>query len=169
MDIGSILENVKESNIIIQLGAVFLVSLVPLLEGYIAASVGIIIGFPTIPTIIAASIGNWLSIMAIVVLYEKLRHRRKAKQNAKQNAKQSAGHSNRRMERAHKLFNKYGVPGVALIGPLVFGHHIGAFISLVSGSSKRYVTLWMTIGVLVWTVGAGVLAAIGIDVVSRLR
>ncbi|KOY17903.1 small multi-drug export protein [Paenibacillus xylanivorans] len=161
MDIGSLLEGVKEANIIIQLGAVFLVSLVPFLEGYIAASVGIIVGIPAVPTIVAASVGNWLSIMAIIVLYDKLRHRR--------NAKQRDGRSNKRMELARKLFNKYGVPGVALIGPLVFGHHVGAFISLISGASRRYVTLWMTIGVLVWTIAVGVLAAVGVDVVSRLR
>lgn len=161
MDIGSILENVKEANIFIQLGTVFLVSLVPFLEGYVAASVGIIIGFPAIPTIIAACFGNWVSVMAIIVLHGKLSRRRKAKQ--------SDGPSGKRMERARKLFNKYGVPGVALIGPLVFGHHIGAFISLVSGSSKRYVTLWMTVGILVWTIAAGALAAVGIDFVSGLR
>ncbi|MFX3631757.1 MAG: small multi-drug export protein [Candidatus Pristimantibacillus sp.] len=161
MDIGSLLEGVRESNIFIQLGVVFLVSLVPFLEGYVAASVGIIIGFPVVPTIIAASLGNWLSIMAIIVLYDKLRHRR--------NAKPKDNRPNKRMESARKLFNKYGVPGVALIGPLVFGHHIGAFISLVSGASRRYVTLWMTIGVLVWTITAGVLAALGVDFVSRLR
>ncbi len=161
MDIGSILENVKEANIFIQLGTVFLVSLVPFLEGYVAASVGIVIGFPAIPTIIAACFGNWVSVMAIIVLYEKLSRRRKAKQND--------GHSGKRMERARNLFNKYGVPGVALIGPLIFGHHIGAFISLVSGSSKRYVILWMTIGILVWTIAAGALAAVGIDFVSSLR
>ncbi|MFF2890139.1 small multi-drug export protein [Paenibacillus sp. NPDC057967] len=161
MDIGSILEGVKEANLFIQLGVVFLVSLVPFLEGYVAASVGIVIGFSAIPTIIAASLGNWLSVMAIVVLYEKLSQRRKAKQKD--------GGSGKRMEAARKLFNKYGVPGVALIGPIVFGHHIGAFISLVSGASRRYVTLWMTVGVLVWTIGAGVLAAVGVDLVSRLR
>ncbi|MBP1989534.1 small multi-drug export protein [Paenibacillus eucommiae] len=161
MDIGSLLEGVKEANIFIQLGAVFLISLVPFLEGYIAASVGIVVGFPAVPTIIAASVGNWLSIMAIIVLYEKLRHRR--------NANQKEGRSGKRMELARKLFNKYGVPGVALIGPLVFGHHIGAFISLVSGASRRYVTLWMTIGVLVWTIAVGVLATVGVDFASRLR
>jgi hypothetical protein len=160
MDIGSILESVKESNIFIQLGAVFLISLVPFLEGYTAAALGIFIGFPAIPTIIAASLGNWLSIMAIIALYEKLRQRRNTKQKEK--------HSSKKMEAARKLFSKYGVPGVALIGPLAFGHHIGAFISLVSGSSRRYVALWMTVGVLAWTILVGILATFGVDLVSRL-
>lgn len=161
MGIASILENVKEANVFYQLAAVFLVSLIPFLEGYIAASVGVVVGFPAIPTILIATIGNWLSVMAVIVLYEKLRQRR--------SGKQGEGRSGKRMERARNLFNKYGVPGVALIGPIVFGHHIGAFISLVAGSSKRYVTLWMTAGILVWTIAAGVLAAVGVDIVGRLR
>ncbi|GGG69514.1 small multi-drug export protein [Paenibacillus radicis (ex Gao et al. 2016)] len=161
MDIGNLLESVKDANLFIQLGAVFLVSLVPFLEGYVAAPVGIILGFPAVPTIIAASLGNWVSIMAIVVLFDKLRQRR--------NAKQKDGGPSKRMETARKFFNKYGVPGVAFIGPLTFGHHIGVFISLVSGATRRYVTLWMTIGVLAWTIAAGLLATAGIDIVGRLR
>ncbi|MCM3749758.1 small multi-drug export protein [Paenibacillus pasadenensis] len=159
MNIESILEGVRESNLFIQLGAVFLLSLVPFLEGYVAASVGILIGFPTVLTIIAASVGNWLSVMAVVVLYEKMRQRRKAKPESRRSGKKK--------ELARKLFNKYGVPGVALFGPLVFGHHIGAFISLASGATKRYVTLWMTIGILAWTVVIGILASIGIDLAGR--
>ncbi|SDS49457.1 Putative small multi-drug export protein [Paenibacillaceae bacterium GAS479] len=159
MNIESILEGVRESNLFIQLGAVFLLSLVPFLEGYVAASIGILIGFPAVPTIIAASVGNWLSVMAVVVLYEKMRRRRKAKPESRRSGK--------KMELARKLFNKYGVPGVALVGPLVFGHHIGAFISLVSGATKRYVALWMTIGILAWTVVIGILASVGVDLAGR--
>lgn len=157
----SLMEGVKEANLFIQMGAVFLVSLVPFLEGYAAAPLGIFIGFPTVPTIIAASLGNWLSIMAIILLYKKLSRRL--------NAKLTGNRSGKRMEAARKLFNKYGVPGVAFIGPLLFGHHIGASVALVLGASRQYVVLWMTIGVLVWTIAAGVLAALGVDLTSRLR
>ncbi|MFD2114274.1 small multi-drug export protein [Paenibacillus yanchengensis] len=161
MDIGSILEGVKEANLFIQLGTVFLIALIPFLEGYVAAPAGIIIGFPATMTIVVASLGNWLSVLFVVVLYDKLRQRR--------NRKQTVDRPNKRMERARKLFGKYGVPGVTIIGPLLFGHHIGVFIALMSGASKRYVTLWMTIGVLLWTIAAGVLAVVGIDLFSYVR
>lgn len=160
MDIANILESVREANLFIQLGVVFLISLVPFLEGYVAAALGIAVGFPAIPTILAASLGNWISVMAVVVLYDKVGKLRQGKPKKERSAK--------RMEKARALFNKYGVPGVALIGPFVFGHHLGALISLLSGSPKRYVTLWMTIGILVWTVGAGVLAMLGVNVAERL-
>ncbi|WP_223869526.1 small multi-drug export protein [Paenibacillus sabuli] len=157
----SIFESVREAPLLMQLGVVFLISLVPFLEGYVAAPAGIFIGFPAIPTIVAASLGNWLSVMAVVALYGKLRKRKRDKPESER--------SKKRMEKARKLFNKYGVPGVALIGPLVFGHHIGAFISLVSGASRQYVALWMTIGVLVWTIAAGALATAGVDLASRVH
>ncbi|WP_050979449.1 small multi-drug export protein [Paenibacillus dendritiformis] len=155
--IFNVLENVKEANVLLQSAAVFLVSMVPFLEGYVAAPIGIMLGMSPIPVMAVALIGNWLSIMLIIVLYGKWSVGR-----------QGTG-SGKRMERARKIFGKYGVPGVALIGPLVFGHHIGAFISLVSGAPKSYVTLWQTIGVALWTVGAGALAMLGIDIVSHLR
>lgn len=158
MDFGSLFEAVREAPIFVQLGAVFLVSLLPFLEGYSAASFGILFGISAVPTILVASLGNWISIMAVVVLFDKLR---------KRNNKNNNG-ANKRMEKARKLFNKYGVPGVALIGPFVFGHHIGAFISLASGASRRYVTLWMTIGVLAWTIAVGLLAIVGVDLAGRL-
>lgn len=114
------------------------------------------LGMPPIPVMAVALIGNWLSIMLIIVLYGKWSVGR-----------QGMG-SGKRMDRARKILGKYGVPGVALIGPLVFGHHIGAFISLVSGAPKGFVTLWQTIAVALWTVG-GALAMLGIDIVSHLR
>ncbi|MCQ4086614.1 small multi-drug export protein [Saccharibacillus sp. JS10] len=159
MDISGILESVRDANVWIQMGAVFLLSLVPFLEGYIAAAVGIAIGFPAIATILAATLGNWVSVMAVVVLYDKIGKYREGKASKKSSTK--------RMEKARALFSKYGVPGVALIGPLAFGHHLGALISLLSGAPKRYVTLWMTIGIIVWTVGAGVLVLLGVNVAGN--
>ncbi|KMY43384.1 hypothetical protein AC622_03210 [Bacillus sp. FJAT-27916] len=155
----SILESVIEANIFIQLGAVFLISFVPFLEGS-TASVFIIFGFPAVPTLIVASFGNLLSVMVIIVLYEKISYTR--------NAKQKEGYSGKRMKLARKLFKKYGVPGISLLGPLGVGHHIGAVISLIAGAPKRYVALWMTIGILVWTIGTGVLVMLGVNLTDRL-
>ncbi|CAH8705529.1 small multi-drug export protein [Paenibacillus thiaminolyticus] len=135
--IFNVLENVKEANVLLQSAAVFVVSMIPFLEGYVAAPIGVMLGISPIPVIAAALIGNWLSIMLIIVLHGKWSSGRQGMRSGK------------RMERARKIFGKYGVPGVALIGPLVFGHHIGAFISLVSGAPKGYVTLWQTIAVAV--------------------
>ncbi|MGG3839551.1 small multi-drug export protein [Paenibacillus thiaminolyticus] len=111
--IFNVLENVKEANVLLQSAAVFVVSMVPFLEGYVAAPIGVMLGMSPIPVMAVALLGNWLSVMLIIVLYGKWSVGR-----------QGTG-SGKRMERARKIFGKYGVPGVALIGPLVFGHHIG--------------------------------------------
>lgn len=56
--IFNVLENVKEANVLLQSAAVFVVSMIPFLEGYVAAPIGVMLGISPIPVIAAALIGN---------------------------------------------------------------------------------------------------------------
>lgn len=159
----NILELIKDAHPALQFAGIWLIAAAPFLETYIAVPIGIAIGLPFWLTVVAAVVGNWMSVAAVILVSEKgqkwLQRRRAAKQNSEA--------SNKRMQRATNLFNKYGVPGVAFIGPLFTGSHIGAFISIMSGGSKRYVLLWQTISIIVWALGAGILVALGVDFINR--
>lgn len=108
----SILESAIEANIFIQLGAVFLISSVPFLEGS-TASILIISAFPAVPTLIVVRLGTCCLLWLIIVLYEKISYTR--------NAKQKEGNSVKRMKLARKLFKKYGLPGILYSVRLVLG------------------------------------------------
>lgn len=158
-----LLEQAEDAHIALQFLSVLVVAAIPFLEAYFTVPIGIIIGFPLVMTIVAAMIGNWLSVAAVVLASDKLQQW-KEKRRA---AKSSDRDDNKRTQRAQQLFSKYGVPGVAFIGPLLVGNHIGAFISIVSGADKRHVLLWQTISIIVWSVGTGLLVFLGMDFIKQ--
>lgn len=159
MLIADIIQEVKDLHIVIQVIGVLLVAAAPFLEGYVAVPIGIAIGLPLLPIIAAAIVSNWLSVMAVIIGSNQLKHWLKTRKNKKELADQPPV---KRMQRGQQLFNKYGVPGVALIGSLLIGNHIGAFISMVSGAEKRHVILWQTISIVLWAAGSGVLVYWGL-------
>ncbi|XID95885.1 small multi-drug export protein [Paenibacillaceae bacterium WGS1546] len=149
------IEQAKDANIALQFLSIFVVGAIPFLEGYVAAPLGVAFGFPAALTIVAAILGNWLSVTAVILAGDRLQRRM---QRRRQQRKSQPG---KRMQRAKELFGKYGVPGVALIGPALFGNHIGAFISIAAGANRGYVLLWQTISIVVWTTGAGLIILFG--------
>ncbi|MCD8510282.1 MAG: hypothetical protein LRY73_10685 [Bacillus sp. (in: Bacteria)] len=60
--------------------------------------------------------------------------------------------SNKRFQKGRKILEKYGIPGLALTGPLITGMHLAVIISLpLKGKNQRILT-WMTASLFVWTV-----------------
>lgn len=158
-----LLEQAKDSNPIFQFLSVMVVAAIPFLEGYVAVPVGVAIGYPFLLALIAGIVGNWLSVAAVIAASGNLQRWLQGRRRAKQ----GGAASSKRTQRASQLFSKYGVPGVALIGPLLVGNHIGAFVCIISGASKRYVLLWQTISIVVWATGAGLLVYWGAGAINR--
>lgn len=67
--------------------------------------------------------------------------------------------------RARRVLERYGVPGLALLGPLVTGAHAAALVATGSGASPRRTLLWMSAGVVAWSIATGVLTVLGADMV----
>ncbi|MCZ8523273.1 MULTISPECIES: small multi-drug export protein [Paenibacillus] len=60
--------------------------------------------------------------------------------------------TSKRYARARRIWEKYGVPGLALVAPVLLGTDLAALVALTFGSSRRWVMLWMTISLVLWTV-----------------
>lgn len=58
---------------------------------------------------------------------------------------------------------KYGLPGLAIIGPLLIGTEIAAAFAMIFKAPRGAVTFWLTLGLLVTTVLAAVAAYYGFD------
>lgn len=74
----------------------------------------------------------------------------------------------KRHERMRRIWNRYGLPGYALVAPAVMGVVIAAATALALGSKKRAVLLWMTVSVAVWVLLATMGAYYGISYFSAL-
>lgn len=136
---------------------VFLLAAVPLVESAVLTPIAIVAGLSWLPVILLAIAGNLLTVYLVIVFIEQIRSWRARKKGEKgeQTGKKTA--------RAQRIWQRYGLPGMALIGPLIIGSHLTAFLSLIFGASKQSVTLWMTISIVGWSVLLGGLAMFGID------
>ncbi len=51
----------------------------------------------------------------------------------------------------YNIWNKYGVVGLGLISPLLFGAPVGAALGVALGSPKRPLLIWMSVGIVIWS------------------
>ncbi|GAA0447719.1 hypothetical protein GCM10008983_27230 [Lentibacillus halophilus] len=136
---------------------VFLGAAIPWLEVMAVVPVGIVWGLAPFWVMVVAFVGNMLSVLVVIVGFDKLKRwyirRREAK--GKQPSKGS--------RRAVTFFHKYGLIGLAFLGPVLIGTHIAVFIGMALGASKRAMSVWIGISIALWIVIFGVTTALGFD------
>jgi hypothetical protein len=66
--------------------------------------------------------------------------------------------------RARRLYTRYGLPGLALLGPLLTGVHVAALVGLAAGSPRRPTLVWLLGGVVLWAALAAAATVFGLDV-----
>lgn len=136
---------------------VFLGAAIPWLEIALVIPVGIVSGLSPFWVMVTAFTGNLLTVLLVIVGFQRVKewvdNRRDT--NKKEPSK--------RTERGKRIWNKYGMPGVALLGPILIGTHIAAFIGLLFGAKKANATFWMTVSIALWTLVFGILTAMGFD------
>jgi uncharacterized membrane protein len=136
---------------------VFLGAAIPWLEIAIVIPLGIIAGLSPFWVMFVAFFGNMLTVVPLIIAFEKIQKwykRRKKKRKRNNDAK---------MERGRKLMNKYGLPGLSILGPLVIGTHIAVIIGMSLGASKYWTTVWMTASIGIWTLVFGIGTVVGMD------
>ncbi|MDX8044459.1 small multi-drug export protein [Gracilibacillus sp. S3-1-1] len=137
---------------------IFVGAAIPWLEIAIVIPVGIISGLNPALVILVAFIGNMATIVPLIFGYDKFK-RWLAKRNEQKQSK--------RQDRAKTLWNKYGLPGMVMLGPILIGSHIAAFIGMTLGATKRATLLWSTFSIGVWALAFGILTALGFDFFTR--
>ncbi|WP_426450917.1 hypothetical protein ACP26L_02420 [Paenibacillus sp. S-38] len=86
------------------------------------------------------------------------------------NANDGAAHgTSKKYARAKRIWEKYGVPGLALVAPVLLGTDLAALVALTFGSSRRWVMLWMTVSLLLWTVLLTVGSVYGLGYMGLFR
>lgn len=143
--------------VIIQLLVTAAWGAIPFVESEFAAGIAVIAGVVVVPAIIAAVIGNILSVVLVIVLADKVREWRRS---------HHIKESSERQKKVKRAIHKYGIPGASLAGPLITGTHAMALIAMASGAPRRTVIIWQIIAITVWGVIGGVLAAIGVDILA---
>jgi Ca2+/H+ antiporter, TMEM165/GDT1 family len=153
---------------------VFVLAAIPLFELIAVIPLAIIGGLSPVPVAILAFLGNTLTILLLIVFIDRVKKWMKKRKQKKsdENMKNEELVDNpdaapinpdsKRSKRARKLFDKYGLPGLAIIGPFFVGSHISAFMGMSFGSKRSLVTSWMIASLVVWTVVTAIASTYGV-------
>ncbi|WIV68671.1 small multi-drug export protein [Natrialbaceae archaeon AArc-T1-2] len=136
---------------------VFVLAAIPWLEVLVVVPIGVALGLDPAVVAVVAFAGNVVPIYAIV-----LAHRRVAAWLASRRD----GEEPARYARARRIWNAYGLPGLALLGPIVTGVHLAAVLALGLGARGRSTFAWMTVSIAVWTVLITVASVAGASVLE---
>lgn len=66
----------------------------------------------------------------------------------------------------YKIWQKYGIIGLGLLAPLVTGAPLGAALGVSLGAEPRKLLLWITSGIVLWTVILTIAASFGIELIK---
>ncbi|MBN6189052.1 small multi-drug export protein [Aneurinibacillus sp. BA2021] len=123
-----------------------------LIELWAAIPVGFALNLHPTVIAIASAIGSILAAAAVIFLGKSLR-RWLTKRMKKKNGRQG---------RMARIWEKYGVIGLGLASPLLTGAPLGAAIGISAGANPVKLFVWMTIGIIVWSIILTAAVALGL-------
>ena len=152
---------------------VFLVSFIPFVEGEGAAIIGVLAGISPWLAVPVGIVGNFLVVALLVYAAHGARGalmgRRAARRGDQAPATADGGWTpesagrDRAPESASRAllrerFERWGVPGLSLIGPWVFvPGHVAAPAMVSFGANRDYVMVWQTVAIALYTAVGGLL------------
>jgi Ca2+/H+ antiporter, TMEM165/GDT1 family len=156
--------------------AVLLSAATPWLEVVVVVPAAIAAGLNPVLVAVVAFTGNLVTMAAAILTGDGLARRWRRRRGRREEpgpeedvlvpeeprTRERGGSA--RSRRATQVLDRYGLPGLALAGPLVVGTHVSGLLAVALGRPRGLVLAWMTAGLLLWTVGLTVAAvAFGLD------
>lgn len=133
-----------------QLGllGVFIAGAIPWFEAIAVVPAGILFGLDPVLTVSAAVTGNAITIAAFAFAGDKIR----SWLISRRVAKGKSGESPRYLK-AQQAFDKYGIYGMAALGPLLIGTQFAAAVSVAAGVKPLKVTFIVSGAMVLWAAG----------------
>lgn len=147
---------------------IFALAATPWVEILVVIPFGIGVGLNPVLVGFFSFIGNAIPIYLIVVGFERFNHwwaRRRG--TFLVNPADESWQSGRRA-RAMNILRRYGVPGMALVSPVLIGAHLGAVITLLVSAPRNKIIGWMTASLALWTIVITVASWAGIGWLTSL-
>ncbi len=148
---------------------------IPWLEAVAVIPAGMLLGLPTLAVVVAAIVGNLATVALVAFGGERvrsrlLRRRRRADDQGDGRADDQGdsqgdvqGVRSGRASRAERVMARFGLPGLAILGPLGVGTQMSAAIVVSLGVSGRRAFAWVGASTVGWSVAAALLFSWGID------
>ncbi len=135
-------------------GTVFILGAVEL---WAAIPAGFALGLPPAVTAIAAAVGAITGVLVIVLIGDRAKTWLMAR-HGPTNSGPGGG-------TIRRVWGRYGVVGLGLLAPVLVGAALGAALGLLLGASTRRLLLWLSVGIILWTIitGAAALGLAGLE------
>jgi hypothetical protein len=137
---------------------------VPFIEGEGAAAIGIIGGIHPAVAAVSAMVGNFVCVALLVLLgagaRQAVTNRVAARDRVGAGAiegvgpdapRADPGRTSSRADKFRRAFERYGVPGVSLLGPLLLPTQFTATMLAASGVGKARILVWQAAAIVLWT------------------
>lgn len=137
-----------------QLGllGIFLAGATPWLEAIAVVPAGILFGLDPVLTVVAAATGNALTIFLFAYAGSSIRSWLVKRREAKGKTGDSP-----KYQKAIAAFDKYGIWGMAALGPVLIGTQFAAAASVAAGVKPLKVSILITTSMVLWSVAIAVL------------
>lgn len=127
------------------LNSIIIVFLTGIAELWLAIPLGLVLELPAVTTAVVAGLGSVTSAFLVAFAGANLRGRiLKWRYGSDENLKRG---------RIYSIWNKYGVVGLGILSPLLFGAPLGTAVGIILGAERNRLLLWITIGIVIWAIG----------------
>jgi hypothetical protein len=124
---------------------IFIAGAIPWMEAIAVVPSGIILGLNPTATVTAAILGNAITIFLFAYLGSTIREKIIARRIAKGKSGESP-----KFDKALRAFDKYGIYGMAFLGPIIIGTQFAAAASVAAGVKPLRVSILITASMILW-------------------
>lgn len=136
---------------------VFLLAATPFFEMVAVIPLGKLYGLHLLPVTVLAFFGNLLTVLLVIVLMTQIKawleKRRKAK---------GKEISSKRENRAKRIWQRYGIIGLSILGPIAIGSHLAVMMAMSFGGTKKQTGFYMTVSLVLWGIVTAVATHFGV-------
>lgn len=146
----------------VQFLGVVVIGLIPFVESHLGSVIGIAAGVPMPLAVLAATLGNVLSVLAFVYAGAKIRSAfRRGRPAPEADGFGGAGEdaSGGKPSRVVANMKRFGVPGASLIGPVLLPSQFTSSALVGAGAHRGTVVAWTLVAVVLWGIVSGGAAA----------
>jgi len=133
--------NIEEWGLI----GIFIAGAIPWMEAIAVVPSGILLGLNPTATVTAAILGNAITIFLFAYLGSTIRSKIIARRIAKGKSAESP-----KFDKALRAFDKYGIYGMAFLGPIIIGTQFASAASVAAGVKPLRVSIIITTSMILW-------------------
>lgn len=120
---------------------------IPFIESYLGSFLGVLVGINPFIAVPAAVLGNIISTFLVITIAARTRT---AVVNRRGSTQDAPRELTSRQQKVGRYLERFGVPGVCLLGPIVLASQITAPALIAAGARPRAVYLWQAFAITAW-------------------